>query len=294
MMLALIVRNCKVYTRDKMAFFMSFLSGMILILVYQVFLGQIQIDAIKATLHRESVSGETIQMVNLWLIAGLTTIVSMTSTLSALGVMVADREKKVSEDFRVSPISNNKIDWAYALFAVLFGMVMTMFSCVFAICLFNGVSALQNYSMMDYLRIMGIISLGTILSATLMLPVLTFIHSSTAFTTLSTIVGTFIGFISGVYLSIGSVGDTLQRVMTWFPLTQVNSLLKQVLMRESLAQVFDQAPLETVTSYQEAYGVVLVNNGGEPLSNQLMLVYLGSVIVGLLILQFVIKQVKKF
>lgn len=80
-MFELISRNRKVYTRDRMAFFMSFMSVIILVVVYQVFLGQIQIDAIKAALNSNTVSTETLQMVNYWLIAGLTTIISMTGTL---------------------------------------------------------------------------------------------------------------------------------------------------------------------------------------------------------------------
>lgn len=292
-MLELISRNRKVYTRDRLAFFMSFLSVIILILVYQVFLGQIQIDAIKAALHSKTASSETIQMVNYWLISGLTTIISMTSTLGAFGVMVSDREKKLSEDFKASPISNFKVELAYAIFAILFGIIMTMFSCVFAIGIFNGFSSLLDYSWMDYLTIFGIVSLGTILSAAIMLPILTFIRTSSAFTTLSTIVGTFIGFISGVYLSIGSVGETLQQVMTWFPLTQVNALLKQVLMKDAIAQVFDKAPDSVVTTYKESYGVVLQHANGEQLSNQFMLTYMAVILAALLILQFLMKRLKK-
>ncbi|MCD0000656.1 ABC transporter permease, partial [Streptococcus agalactiae] len=112
---------------------------------------------------------------------------------------------------------------------------------------------------MDYLTILGIVSLGTVLSAAMILPILAFIHTSSAFTTLSTIVGTFIGVISGVYLSIGSVGKALQQVMTWFPLTQINSLLKQVLMKGSIAKVFDKANEAPVSNYKESYGVVLRN-----------------------------------
>ena len=103
---------------------------------------------------------------------------------------------------------------------------------------------------MDYLKDFGIVSLSTVLSATMVLPVLAFIRTSSAFTTLSSIVGTFIGFISGVYLSIGSVRETLQQVMTWFPMTQVNALLKQVLMKDSIAQVFDSAPPSVVNEYK--------------------------------------------
>ena len=292
-MFELISRNRKVYTRDRLAFFMSFLSVIILILVYQVFLGQIQIDAVKEALGSDTASSDTIKMVNYWLISGLTTIISMTSTLGAFGVMVSDKEKKLSEDFKVSPISNFKVELSYAIFAILFGIILTMFSCVFAIGIFNGFASLLDYSAKDYLTIFGIISLSTVLSASIILPILTFIQTSSAFTTLSTIVGTFIGFISGVYLSIGSVGETLQQVMTWFPMTQVNALLKQVLMKDSIAQVFDSAPSSVVNEYKESYGVVLQNASGDHLSNQFMLIYISLIIVALLTLHFFIKKVKK-
>ena len=292
-MLELIARNRKVYTRDRLAFFMSFLSVIILILVYQVFLGQIQIDAIKEALNSDTASTDTIQMVNYWLISGLTTIISMTSTLGAFGVMVSDREKKLSEDFKVSPISNFKIELSYAIFAILFGIVMTMFSCIFAIGMFNGFSSLLDFSTMDYLSILGVVSMGTVLAATIILPILVFIRTSSAFTTLSTIVGTFIGFISGVYLSIGSVGETLQQIMTWFPLTQVNALLKQILMKDSINKVFDKAPTSIVTNYKESYGVILQNPSGEHLSNQFMFAYVSIIIVVLLGVHFMIKKVKK-
>lgn len=292
-MFELISRNRKVYTRDRLAFFMSFLSVIILILVYQVFLGQLQIDAIKEALGSDTASSDTIKMVNYWLISGLTTIISMTSTLGAFGVMVSDKEKKLSEDFKVSPISNFKVELSYAIFAILFGIILTMFSCVFAIGIFNGLSSLLDYSVMDYLKIFGIVSLSTVLSAAIVLPISAFIRTSSAFTTLSTIVGTFIGFISGVYLSIGSVGETLQQVMTWFPMTQVNALLKQVLMKDSIAQVFDSAPSSVVNEYKESYGVVLQNASGDHLSNSFMLSYILVIILALLIIHFMIKKVKK-
>ena len=292
-MFELISRNRKVYTRDRLAFFMSFLSVIILILVYQVFLGQIQIDAVKEALGSDTASSDTIKMVNYWLISGLTTIISMTSTLGAFGVMVSDKEKKLSEDFKVSPISNFKVELSYAIFAILFGIILPMFSCVFAIGIFNGFASLLDYSAKDYLTIFGIISLSTVLSASIILPILTFIQTSSAFTTLSTIVGTFIGFISGVYLSIGSVGETLQQVMTWFPMTQVNALLKQVLMKNSIAQVFNDAPSSVINEYKESYGVILQNASGNHLSNQFMLVYISIIIVALFTLRFFIKKVKK-
>lgn len=292
-MFELISRNYKVYTRDRMAFFMSFLSVIVLVLVYQIFLGKIQIDAIKVALNRKTISTDTIQMVNYWLIAGLTTIISMTGTLGAFGTMVSDREKKLSEDFKVSPTSTMIIEISYAIFAIFFGIILTMFSCIFAIGILNGFSSLLDFSVMDYVIIFGIVSLGTILSAAIILPVLAFIHTSSAFTILSTIVGTFIGFISGVYLSIGSVGRTLQEVMAWFPLTQINALLKQVLMKDSLTKVFDKADYSVAADYKESYGVILKNASGEAFTNRFMLTYCLVIILVFLMLHFFIKKVKE-
>lgn len=292
-MFELISRNHKVYTRDRMAFFMSFLSVIVLVLVYQIFLGKIQIDAIKVALNRKTISTDTIQMVNYWLIAGLTTIISMTGTLGAFGTMVSDREKKLSEDFKVSPTSTMIIEVSYAIFAIFFGIILTMFSCIFAIGILNGFSSLLDFSVMDYVIIFGIVSLGTILSAAIILPVLAFIQTSSAFTILSTIVGTFIGFISGVYLSIGSVGKTLQEVMTWFPLTQINALLKQVLMKDSLTKVFDKADYSVAADYKESYGVILKNASGEAFTNRFMLTYCLVIILVFLMLHFFIKKVKE-
>ena len=135
--------------------------------------------------------------------------------------------------------------------------------------------------------------MGTVLSATIILPILAFIRTSSAFTTLSTIVGTFIGFISGVYLSIGSVGGSLQQVMTWFPLTQVNALLKQILMKDAINKVFDYAPSTVITNYKESYGIILQNASGEHLSNHFMLAYLSIIIVVLLGVDLMIKKIKK-
>ena len=82
--------------------------------------------------------------------------------------------------------------------------------------------------------------------------------------------------------------------MTWFPLTQVNALLKQVLMKDSIAQVFNDAPSSVITNYKESYGIILQNASGEHLSNQFMFAYISIIIVVLLGVHFMIKKVKKW
>ena len=130
-----------------------------------------------------------------------------------------------------------------------------MFSCVFAIGIFNGFSSLLDYSAMDYLKIFGIVSLSTVLSATIVLPVLVLYSNKFSFYHFEYDRRYLYRIYFRSLSSIGSVGETLQQVMTWFPMTQVNALLKQVLMKNSIAQVFNDAPSSVINEYKESYGV---------------------------------------
>ena len=85
----------------------------------------------------------------------------------------------------------------------------------------------------------------------------------------------------------------MHQVMTWFPLTQVNALLKQILMKDAIIKVFDNAPTSVITNYKESYGIILQNASGEHLSSQFMLAYLSIIIVVLLGVDLMIKKIKK-
>lgn len=286
----LLNRNRKVYTRDRLAFFMSFLSVVILIAIYQIFLGELQLDYIKAAMGTDSVSTDVRAMVNNWLIAGLVTIVSMTGTLGAFHVMIQDKEKKIDEDLRITPYSRFKIEWSYAIFAILFGIMITAFACLFAIILFNGFHSLFAFDMKAYVQILGLIILSNILSAVLVLPILKIIRTVSSYSMLSTIIGTLIGFLSGVYISIGFVSKPIRQVMTWFPLTQINAMLKQILMKSSMQTVFEHADIAVIDEYKLNYGVTLFNHSGAKLTNHAMLVYLFIVMISLTLLHVFMKK----
>jgi len=289
-MIALVKRNIKVYTRDRMAFFMSFLSVIILLVLYQVFLGELQVDGIKESMQMEDVSIQVQQMVNLWLISGLSTVVCMSGTLGVYSVMIKDKEDKITEDFRISMLSSWKLELSYVIAAVLLGFIISFVCCFVGLLIFNGFGVFEIFSFMDVVKIIGILFFGCLLSSTLVLPFLSIIKSTSAFSTLSTIIGTIIGFLSGVYISIGSVDEFLAQIMTWFPLTQINSLLKSVLMDYSMNEVFKNASSEVISKYKESYGVTLLGANGHVLSDLELLMYITICIACFLMLYLAIKQ----
>lgn len=270
----LVIRHIKVFTRDRTAFFLSFLSVGILIVMYKVFLGQFQIDAINAAMGTTIANQEVVDMVNYWLISGLVTIISMTSTLGAYGVMISDKEKGKVLDFNLTAISNSKLQLTYMIAAILIGIFTSFFSYLLGVILFVGGGALLSSGINTLALVLANIFAATLLSILMIFPICKLIKARSAFATLSTIVGTIIGFVSGVYISIGSVTPLMRTVMSYFPLTQVNAFLKKVLMKDSLNNVFENAPETVVNAYKQNYGIDLSFNTEIILTVQQMMIYL--------------------
>jgi len=289
-MITLIKRNIKAYTRDRTAFLMSFLSVLILLMLNQIFLGKLQVDGIKASMQLDEVPSAVLQMVNLWLVAGITTVVCMTSTLGTYSVMIKDREDKIDEDFAVSAFPHWKIELAYMIAAVCLGVLITLV-CFFAgLMIYVGFDSFSLFSFVAIGKIMGLIFLGCLLSSSLVMPILAVIKTSSAFSSVSAITGSVIGFLAGVYIAIGAVGDLLGQVMTWFPLTQINTLLKTILMEKSMVEVFKGAPSSAIETYKENYGITLSAPNGHVLSELEMCLYVCVCIIGFIGLYLIIKN----
>ena len=93
---SLVLRNNKIFRRDKTQVFFSLLSVIIVIVLYAVFLQKMQVDAIE---RLTEATPELIAMVNEWLVAGLLSMIAVSTTLGAYGIAVKDQESKVQADF---------------------------------------------------------------------------------------------------------------------------------------------------------------------------------------------------
>ena len=95
-MLNLAVRNLKIFFRDKASVFFSFLSVIIIIGLYVLFLGDV------ITAGMDEMPGVRFLM-DSWIASGLMAVTSITSTMGAFGIMVEDRARKNSRDFLTAP-----------------------------------------------------------------------------------------------------------------------------------------------------------------------------------------------
>lgn len=245
-MWAMTKRNLKVFFRDKSSVFFSILAVLIVIGLYVVFLGDTIISG------NEDVPGVK-NLINSWVIAGILAVISMTSTLGAFGVMVEDRAKKISKDFTVSPIKRGSLTGGYIFGAYAIGVIMSLIALVIGE-LYIVASGGELLSMENMLKVIGTILLSVLSSSAIVLFITSFFKSQNAFTTASTIIGTLIGFVTGVYIPIGEFPEAVQTIIKVFPVSYSASMFRTVMVEQPMTISFDGAPAAVLDEFNLEMG----------------------------------------
>lgn len=268
----LIKRNMKVYFRDKVSVFFSFLSILIIIMLYALFLGNIQVNAIKQSAG--DVEGIRF-LVDTWIMAGIIAISTVTISLGALGTMVDDQHKKILRDFVVAPIKKSKIVASYIVSTWIIATIVGLFTFVIAEA-YIFVSGGELVSLAQLLEILGVLMLCIFSSSCIMFFIASFIKTTNAFATLSTIVGTMIGFLAGIYVPMGVLPSAVQTVIKFVPISHGAVLLRQILMEKPLEAVFGMAPEAAKAGYLEFNGIIFKASDNEISALAMLLILVGS------------------
>ncbi|NLT01215.1 MAG: ABC transporter permease [Acholeplasmataceae bacterium] len=246
-MISFAKRNLLVFFKDRSSVFFSLLAVFIIIGLYALFLGDVWTNSI-------NVEGGRFLM-DSWIGSGLLAVVSVTTTMGAFGIMVEDKTKKIVKDFISSPLKRTNIAGGYILSAYLIGIIMSLITLVLVeIYIIGNGGTLISFS--TFIKVLGILILSTFANTSIMLFVVLFFNSNNAFSTASTIIGTIIGFLTGIYLPIGQLPKSMQWVVKLFPPSHSAVLFRQVMMEEPMAVSFAGAPEAVVTEFKEAMGVI--------------------------------------
>lgn len=276
---ALISRNLKIYRRDKMGVLFSLLGVLIFFVLYSLFLKNFLItDEMKQVMDPEN-------MMNHWLIAGMLSIGSVTTTLGAFGVMISDKHNHALEDFYISPLKKSRVATGYLGSAYIVGVVMSLIVLLFGegYILLNGGSLL---SPLAFIKVIGILLLSTLINVIMLYLIISFVSTNSAFMSVSTLIGTVIGFLTGVYIPIVSLSDNVQLIVKFFPPAQISTLLRQVMMEDSMNQGFNGIPVETVQKFKETLGVYFIFDGSK-VTIPMSLLYLTCVLIVLALLALI-------
>lgn len=234
-------RNLKLFFRDKSAVFFSLLAVLIVIGLYAFFLGDQLVSGF------ESVDGVKVEgarfIMDSWLIAGILAVTSISTTLGAFGIIVDDKVKKIDKDFRCSPIPRSSIAGGYIISSFVIGVIMSVIA--FAVGeLYIVASGGEILPFESIIKVLGMILLTVLAGSSMMFFVVSFFKSTNAFATASTVIGTLIGFITGIYLPIGSMDDSVATIVKIFPISHAASIFRKIFMEVPLEQSFENIPTQ--------------------------------------------------
>ncbi len=271
-------RNLLVFFRDKTSVFFSLLSVFIIIGMYMLFLGDMWVSGF------EGLTGVRSLMAS-WIMAGLLSVTAVTTTMGAFGTMVDDQVKKITKDIHSSPMKRSGIAGGYILSSFIVGVVMSLITLALAqIYIIASGGALMSFP--TFLKVAGLIVLSTFTGTSMVLFIVSFFRSTTAFGTASTIIGTVIGFLTGIYIPIGQLPEVIQWVVRIFPVSHSASLFRQVMMAEPISKTFAGAPAAVVNGFKETMGISfkIGDTAVTPLVSILILAGTGLLFFGLAML----------
>lgn len=253
-MINLAQRNLKLFFREKSSVFFSFLGVLIIIGLYVVFLGNIWTEYLPKGIP------DVKTLANSWLIAGIVSVASVTTAMGAFDRMVEDKMNKTSRDFFASPVSRTQIVGGYIFSAFAIGTILCLFTFVLgeAYIVVSGGSILAVVPMLKFL---GTLLLSAFSSSCFVFFIVSFFERTSAFSTATTIIGTLIGFVTGIYLPIGELPDTVQWIVKLFPASHGAALMRQILLEEPMKTSFAGAPASLILKFKEEMGVVYTYNG---------------------------------
>lgn len=248
-MTALIRRHLCVFFKDRMAVFFSLMAVFVVIGLYIAFLGDMMIEPLEA-----SFGDKARELSDNWIIAGTLGTVALTTSMSALGVMIEDKSKAIDKDFQISPISKRGIMFSYLVSTFLITFLISLIALAAGevyIIYYGG----EMITLSAFLRLCGVMIINIITCTSILLFVMSFFKSASSFSNATTIVGTLSGFLMGIYVPCGALPSYLQSAIRLFPPSHGASLYRNIMMDDVIHRVFSNQPIAVLNDFREQFGL---------------------------------------
>ncbi len=237
-------RNLKLYFRRKSAVFASLLGVMIIVVLYALFLGDMfTIEGVE----------NAKELMDTWMISGLVAITPFTTAFGALGAMVDDKSGGQLRDFYASPVRRVNIVGGYVLSGLTVGLLLSLAALVLGeIYIFARGGSLLSLS--DLGSMLGAILLSVTLSGTMGFFIICFIKTVNTYMVISILIGSMTGFLTGMYVPVGSLSEGVQWLVKLFPVSHSAVIFRQIMCRQAMEASFAGMP-EYAGEYSKAMGI---------------------------------------
>ncbi len=295
-LVSLVKRNTKCYFKDKVSFFMSLITPLILLILFVTFLRNVYIESFTSafpegftvdTKLTEGIAGA-------WLMSSILSVSSVTVAFCSNLVLVDDKINGNINDFNVSPVKPTTISLSYFVsnFFVTFTVLMV------AMCIghiYLGIMGWEisagNFFMIIVDCVCGIL-FGTLLAGI----VESFISTQGGLSAVATLVSSMYGFLCGAYMPISSFSKGLQSVLGLLPGTYSVGILRNHYMAGYLdALSYAGLPEEGLNAIRDGFDVNLYVFGNKIPLGAMYGILLGAcaVLISVYVTIVILKNKKK-
>lgn len=291
----LIQRNIKLYFKDRITFFMSLISPLILLLLFVTFLQNVYENSLTAFLPKDLILPDSVvnAFTGGWLMSAILGVSCVTIAFCSNIVMVTDKVSGHVTDLLVSPVRRDILALSYYIANVLTTLIVCSIALGVGLLYLSAVG--WYLSMMDVLLILADMALCILFGTSLAAVVEYFISSQGGISAVATLVSSMYGFLCGAYMPLSQFSEPIRNVAALIPGTYGAVLLKNHFMRGALAELGGVLPEEGIEGIRKSFDHYLYFFGHKVEEWQMYAVLIVSVVVllGVYVLINVLKNRRK-
>lgn len=250
---ALILRNIKLFFKDRGLFFSALITPLILLVLYATFLGNTYRSSFLSALPEGfTVSDDLINgLVGGQLISSLLAVCCVTVAFCSNMLMVQDKVTGARQDLTVTPVKRSVLALGYYIATAVSTLIIFLIT---ACAGFLYLAKVGWYlSATDILLIFADVFLLVLFSTALSSIINVFLTTQGQMSAVGTLVSAGYGFLCGAYMPISNFSDGLQKVLSFLPGTYGTSLLRNHAMRGVFAEMAENGfPAEVVEGIKDS------------------------------------------
>lgn len=251
-MTELVFRNMELYFRDRTSVLLSLLAEVIIMVLYIVFMRDNLLESFQGLEKTDAIF-------DAWMIAGILGITPVTAAMGVYGIMIEDISGKRDRDFVISPLGDLSIMSSYlisaAISAILMSLIVFILSEMYMELMYDEMVGIGNTA-----KIYSMILINSVCCAAMTILPVMFVKTGNALAGFCTILGALIGFMTGIYLPMGSLGENVSCLIKAFPVSHGVVVFRQ-LLAEPVIELYMDAGSEAAADFMEYMGVYFVRSG---------------------------------
>lgn len=235
----LIKRHIKLYMKDWMTVFFSVMAPIIVLLLYIVFLGKIQVQSISSMdgirqiiedATNEFSSKDIAMIINNWMVSGVMATSCITVAINVNIIMIRDRQNGYVNDILASPVKR----WVLYLSYILANLIISFAICIVVLMVSMIYLACTNgfyMSFGDFMEIIAVTFISILSSVFFLVFICSFMKNVSTLVAVNGVITTCIGFLIGAYLPFNMMPKVMKYIACFIPGAYSAGLFRDAFLR---------------------------------------------------------------